>query len=264
MQAWGLEPQAKATESAPVGDVLGPASHSCEKYPSQGVPDPICGQQLPHRGGHRWSQGAWRRPSQPQTVSWLQGTVWGLLLVGLWPFCAAISSDGQKRTLFTHACRVTEAVRCNAWVKHFQVWLHPGNKLPEYPFLCNIYLFKTTPLSWYFLCLILDLFESNQAKPIPSSKRRVPEMRCGGWPGSLHALWNVGGLDRCAYRGWEHLACSVWVEQTEIPRRQLPRTHAAFALGCFLPCSCNHLWLSFAKLLITAVVGGGGQYAVAL
>jgi len=31
--------------------------------------------------------------------------------------------------------------------------------------------------------------------------------------------------------------------------------------GCFLPCSCKMLPPSFAKLLIPAVVGGGGQHA---
>lgn len=144
------------------------------------------------------------------------------------------------------------------------MWLHPGNKLPECLLLCNIYPFKRTPLSWYFLCLILDSFEFKQAKPVRSSKRRIQEMRCGSWPGSLHAVCNIGGFYGFAHRHWEHLACAVWVDQIEIPGRWLPRTHTALALGCFLPCSCKHLWPSFAKLLISAVVGGGGEHAVAL
>lgn len=89
-------------------------------------------------------------------------------------------------------------------------------------------------------------------------------MRCGSWPGSLHAVCNIGGFYGFAHRRWEHPACAVWVDRIEIPGRQLPRTHAALARGCFLPCSCKHLWPSFAKLLLSAVVGGGGEHAVAL
>lgn len=92
--------------------------------------------------------------------------------------------------------------------KSFKYELHPGNETPEYLLLCNICLFERTPLSCYFPCFILDLFELNQDT---CSFKQKKNKRNEIWQlaKTIACMCNVGSLHRFASRGWEHLACSV-------------------------------------------------------
>lgn len=107
---------------------------------------------------------------------------------------SAIHHEGQEKNLHE--------------LKSFKHELHPVNKIPKcLLLLCNVCLFETTPLSCYFPCFMLDLFELNQGNLFLQAKE---EHKKWIWLArTIACMYNVGDLYRFASRGWEHLSCSV-------------------------------------------------------
>lgn len=115
---------------------------------------------------------------------------------------SAIHHEGQEKNLHE--------------LKSFKHELHPVNKIPKcLLLLCNVCLFETTPLSCYFPCFMLDLFELNQGNLFLQAKE---EHKKWIWLArTIAGMYNVGDLYRFASRGWEHLSCSVSGNHAETP-----------------------------------------------